>query len=42
MTVTIIIVGIVCAGLFALVGPVGVIIAGLMLALAGIGPKKDN
>lgn len=41
MTITTIIVGVVCAGLFMLVGPVGVIICGLMLALAGIKGKHD-
>lgn len=41
MTITVIIVGVVCAGVFALIGPLGIIVVGLMLALAGISAKKD-
>lgn len=41
MIVTIL-VGIVCAGLFALIGPIGVILIGLVLALAGIKANKDD
>ena len=40
MTITALIIGIVCAGLFILFGPVGVILCGLLLAFAGFG-KKD-
>ncbi len=40
MSITAIIVGVVCAGLFVLVGPVGIIMAGLMLVLAGFSSKK--
>ena len=36
------IVGIVCAGLFMLVGPVGVILAGLMMCIAGLSNKKND
>lgn len=43
MSIVAIIIGIVCAGLFVLVGPVGIIICGLMLCLAGVSNKvKDD
>ncbi len=39
---TAIIIGIVCAGLFLLVGPVGIVLAGLMMVLAGVSNKEKD
>lgn len=36
------IIGIVCAGLFLLVGPAGIVLAGLMLVLAGVSNKEKD
>lgn len=38
------IVGVVCAGLFMLIGPIGVVMCGLLLCMAGVagGKRKDD
>lgn len=42
MSMTVIIVGVVCAGLFALVGPIGIILAGILFLLGGVKANKDD
>ena len=41
MIVTIV-VGVLCAGVFFLLGPIGIVIIGLMLALAGVSSSNKN
>jgi hypothetical protein len=41
MGITALIIGIVCAGIFALVGPAGIILVGLLLVCAGVSNKSD-
>lgn len=42
MAATAIVIGIVCGGIFLLVGPAGIILVGLMLVLAGISNKEKD
>lgn len=41
--ITTLIVGIICAGVFYLIGPMGIILIGVLLAIAGVkvAEKKD-
>lgn len=39
--VTAIIVGIICAGIFVLLGPIGILVIGLLLLIGGVRKPKD-
>ena len=39
---TAVIVGIVCAGIFYIVGPIGVLMVGLMLLMLGVRASEDD
>ncbi len=37
-----VIIGLVCAGIFMLVGPAGIVLVGLMLIMAGVSNKEKD
>ena len=38
---TAIIVGVICAGIFVLLGPIGILVIGLLLLIGGVHKPKD-